>query len=74
MKTATANTEQKPKSARKTRKQRARAIISKARKAEAGIIGQILALYKKGFERKEIIDLGYNKNTVHRQVHEFETA
>jgi hypothetical protein len=56
----------------KTRKARAKAIISKVK--SNGVVAQIIALRKAKFERREIIDLGFNKNTVHRQVHEFEMA
>lgn len=35
-----------------------------------GIVAQIVKLYTKGFTRKELIEAGFNKNTVHRQVRE----
>lgn len=42
----------------------------KLMKAGKGKVGTIVGLAKKGFERSEIIDAGFNKNTVHRQVRE----
>ena len=49
-------------------KQAARTI----RKTVGGLTHQIVALSKKGYSRSEIIEDGYNRSTVHRQVHEFE--
>jgi len=37
-----------------------------------GKIGQILDLYKSGKTKKEIIAMGYNKSTVHRQTSEYD--
>lgn len=40
-----------------------------------GTVAQIIALHKKGAKRSELInEFGYNKNTVHRQVHEYELS
>lgn len=39
-------------------------------KEGVGLVSQIVKLAKKGFTRKELIEAGYNKNTVHRQVRE----
>lgn len=38
---------------------------------EGGVIAQILALYIKGYSRKDIVKAGYNKSTVYRQTGEF---
>lgn len=35
---------------------------------EPGLIAQILALYAKGFEPREIVAMGYNRTTVYRQT------
>ena len=38
---------------------------------DRGIVAQIIELYKSGKTNKEIVDLGFNRNTVARQVSEF---
>ncbi len=59
-----------------TREQKMKAYAKDLRKAGLGTVAQIIALHKrfKSAERSEIIGLGYNKNTAHRQIHEYETA
>ena len=44
--------------------------VEKAPK-EGSIISQIIDLHKSGKSNKEIIEMGYNKSTVNRQVSEF---
>jgi len=41
---------------------------------KGGKVAEILNLYKSGKSRKEIIEMGYNKNTVNRQIGEYEKA
>lgn len=47
------------------------ASAKKALKSGEGMVAAIKDLHKKGFENSEIINLGFNKNTVYRQVREF---
>jgi hypothetical protein len=44
--------------------------LKKYGKNAEGIIDQIIVLYKRGFEKAEIVKAGYNKNTVYRQCRE----
>jgi hypothetical protein len=39
--------------------------------ADGGKVAQILALHDQGLSNNEIIERGYNKSTVYRQVHEY---
>lgn len=36
-----------------------------------GVVAQIIELHKKGMSNKEIIESGFNKSTVNRQVNEY---
>lgn len=61
----------KKSAATKTRKARMTAKeYAKAHLKGVGIVEAIVALGKKGFKQKDIIDAGYNKNTVYRQYRE----
>lgn len=42
----------------------------KTQPKDLGLVEQIVRAARKGFTRKEIIDAGFNKNTVYRQVRE----
>jgi len=39
-----------------------------------GKIKKIIALYKKGYPRTDIIEAGFNRNTVYRQTRDYETG
>lgn len=41
---------------------------------KAGIVSQIIAAYKRGYSKLEIIAAGFNKNTVYRQTREYDVA
>jgi len=61
----------KKSAASKTRKGRKTAKeVLKGLKKDLGTIQKIVALGKKGFDQKEIIAAGFNKNTVYRQYRE----
>jgi len=54
----------------KARNAKMKALVTSLKK-EYGPVGQIVGLAKKGFTRKEIIEAGFNKSTVYRQVREY---
>lgn len=56
--------------ARTSRPSRAKKLVKDMNKKGLGKVDQIVKLAKKHFTRQEIIELGFNKNTVHRQVRE----
>ena len=57
----------KPKVSKETK---LKAIIKDLNKEGLGAVASIVKLYKKGFSKKEIIEAGFNKSTVYRQVRE----
>lgn len=69
--TTSATTATAPKKAKKvSRTARLNKFSKQFAKNGEGLVGQIVKLAKKGFTRQELIEAGYNKNTVHRQVRE----
>jgi hypothetical protein len=62
----------KPKAATKRQKTRKATIKKMARQLtkESGPVASIVKLAKKGYSKAEIIEAGFNKNTVYRQVRE----
>lgn len=53
---------------------KAMAIKSIVKDNTLGTIDKILKLHKRRLSKKEIVELGFNKNTVYRQVREYEMA
>lgn len=54
-----------------------KASVIKAAKAalkNGGVVAAIKSLHKKGFENAQIIEMGFNRNTVYRQVREADRA
>lgn len=41
---------------------------------KAGVIKQIIAAYRHGYSKLELIAAGFNKNTVYRQTREYDIA
>lgn len=41
---------------------------------DLGVIDKILRLHKRRYSKKEIVSAGFNRNTVYRQVREYEVA
>lgn len=41
---------------------------------DLGTIQKIIALHKKRYEKTEIVAAGFNRNTVYRQVREYQVA
>jgi hypothetical protein len=61
----------KIKKAKRTKAQILRSIV---KSKDLGKCEKIIALHRKHLSKKEIVDLGFNKNTVYRQTREAEMA
>jgi hypothetical protein len=58
----------------KARKLRLKSIVKMAAKNGEGVVGQIKTAYRKSFTKQELINAGFNKNTVYRQTREVDLA
>lgn len=56
---------------RKAKMQQVLEELSEEGEADGSIIREILALYVKGYQPKEIVAMGYNRSTVYRQTNDF---
>jgi len=53
---------------------KAEAVKAIVKDKSLGKIDKIIMLAKKGLSKKEIVELKFNRNTVYRQVREYEMA
>jgi len=53
---------------------KAEAVKAILKDKELGKVDKIIKLHRKHLSKKEIVGLGFNRNTVYRQVREFEMA
>lgn len=53
---------------------KAEAVKAIVKAKDLGLIEKIIKLHKKGLSKKQIVDLKFNRNTVYRQVREYEMA
>jgi len=53
---------------------KAEAVKAILKDKELGVVQKIIKLHRKRLSKKEIVQAGFNRNTVYRQVREFEVA